>query len=104
VKLTKSKLKEIIKEELLKERGEKSEEELACERKAADRGVPMGFNPSTGKCEMLNEDIGIENLWEELEDLIAYIANHSSDHEAVDKADRAMEVFEEIRNTYKRNK
>jgi len=55
MKLTKSKLKQIIKEELFKESEEKSEAELACERKAADRGVPMGFNPSTGKCEVLNE-------------------------------------------------
>ena len=66
MKLTKSKLKDIINEEF-------------------------------GKT--LKEDIGLENLWEELEDLIAHIINHSRDHEAVDKAERAMEVFEEIRNT-----
>jgi len=95
VKLTKSKLKEIIKEELLKERGEKSEEELACERKAADRGVPMGFNPSTGKCEMLNEDIGIENLWEDLGELLLAIAR-SEDLEAAKNAELAIEKVQEI--------
>ena len=72
MKLTKSRLQKIIKEEFeklisLKEKYEKPKAEieadpeaekarLDCERKAAVRGVPMGFNPNTGKCEMLNEE------------------------------------------------
>jgi len=95
MKLTKSKLKAIINEELLKESEEKSEAELACERKAADRGVPMGFNPSTGKCEMLNEDIGIENLWEDLGELLLAIAR-SEDLEAAKNAELAIEKVQEI--------
>jgi len=63
MKLTKSKLKQIIKEEFVK------------------------------------EDIGLENQWEELSDLLAEIMNHSSDHEAALKAERAFELLEEIRNT-----
>ena len=65
MKLTKSKLKEIINEEF-------------------------------GKT--LKDDIGGEDLWEELEDLIAWIMDHSSDHEAVSKADEAWNVLEKIRN------
>jgi len=65
MKLTKSKLKEIINEEF-------------------------------GKT--LKDDIGGEDLWEELEDLIAWIMDHSSDHEAVGKADEAWNVLEKIRN------
>ena len=66
MKLTKSKLKDIINEEF-------------------------------GKT--LKEDIGLENLWEEVEDLLAAIMNHSSDAEAALKAERAFELLEEIRNT-----
>ena len=65
MKLTKSKLKDIINEEF-------------------------------GKT--LKDDIGGEDLWEELEDLIAWIMDHSSDHEAVSKADEAWNVLEKIRN------
>jgi len=71
MKLTKSKLKELIKEEF---------------------------------GQTLKEDIRLENLWEELEDLIAWIMDHSSDHEAVSKADEAWNVLEKIRNTYRINK
>jgi len=61
MKLSKEQLQKLIKEEFekfisLKEDEEKSTAELACEKKAAERGVPMGFNPNTGKCEMLNEE------------------------------------------------
>ena len=63
MKLTKSKLKQIIKEELVK------------------------------------EDIGLENLWEELEDLLAAIMNHSSDEGAALKAESAYEIVEKIKST-----
>ena len=55
------------------------------------------INEEFGKT--LKEDIGLENLWEELSDLLAEIMNHSSDHEAALKAERAFELLEEIKNT-----
>ena len=57
MKLTKSKLKQIIKEELGKILGEdieKSSEELACEKQAENTGEPYVFNTNTGKCELAN--------------------------------------------------
>ena len=48
------------------------------------------------KEEFVKEDIGLENQWEELSDLLAEIMNHSSDHEAALKAERAFELLEEM--------
>jgi len=77
MRMAKSQLKQIIKEELKKltslekgEQEEKSDAELACEREAAKSGEPLVFNPSTGKCEMLNEDKWTQNpVQEELKKL-----------------------------------
>tara|TARA_R110002153_G_scaffold1580_21_gene8202 strand:+ start:3210 stop:3338 length:129 start_codon:yes stop_codon:yes gene_type:complete len=35
--------------------------------------------------------------WETLEDLIAHIINHSTDHDAVDKAEDAYTLIEKLR-------
>jgi len=55
MKLTKSRLKQIIKEELrsviTEYEEEKSPEELNCEEHAEKLGIPMAWNPETGECE-----------------------------------------------------
>jgi len=38
-------------------------------------------------------------LWEQLEDLVAEIMNHSGDHGAVDKAEAAYKIIEKLRGT-----
>jgi len=57
MKLTKSQLKQLIKEELesvLAEQEAKSPEELKCEKLSQKMEIPMAWNSHTGKCEELN--------------------------------------------------
>jgi len=58
MKLTKSRLKQIIKEELrsviTEYEEEKSPEELNCEERSKKYDIPMEWNPVTGKCEAKN--------------------------------------------------
>ena len=107
MKLTKSKLKAIISEEhkkVVKEYGapvfspKKQKSQYARKMPVADEDDRTEIEKAASKDKKLKEDIGLENQWEEISDLIAEIMNHSSDHEAALKAERAFELLEEIRN------